>query len=93
MFSTAEETTFDLSASFAGLSSKDVAQSKLDTFFTWEVLTNENTLRFLEKREFDLDDIIWHLAKETGNEKKFCRRKFASMLPLRKGWELINLLH
>ena len=76
VFSTAEETTFDLSASFEGLFSKDVVQSKLDTFFTWEVLTNENTL---------------HLAKETGNKKNFFRRKFASKLPLRKGWELIVL--
>ena len=43
-----EETTFDLAAKFEGLTTNHVIQSELDTFLTWEFLTNENILRILK---------------------------------------------
>ena len=86
VFFTAEKSMFDLSAQFERLTTKDVIQSELDTFFTWEFLTNENILRILEKHECDIDDIVWYLAKENENSKNFIIEKIiTSKLALRKG--------
>ena len=75
VFFTAEETTFELSLIFERYNAKDVIQCELDTFFTGEFLTNEN--------KFDIEDIIWHLAKETRNRQHFEKEKNASNLSLR----------
>ena len=75
VFVTSEETTFDMSANFEGLTFKDVIQRELDRFFIWEFLTNENILRVLEKHECIIYCIIWHLAKESGSWEVFITEK------------------
>ena len=75
VFVTSGETTFDMSANFEGLTTKDVIQRELDRFFIWEFLTNENILRVLEKHECIIYCIIWHLAKESGSWEVFITEK------------------
>ena len=62
---------------FWGISRQDLKQSKLDTFFTWEFLTNENILRVPEKHKFDIDDFIWCLAKKPEAGKNLNRKKLS----------------